>query len=231
MKIELTKDEIQTIANTLFEFVESCGADITRENELEKIRALYKKFYNTLNQKNNELKMKNMKNEVLNEIQVIENKIDNYQKSIIEDKKKFDELISKIDVQKHQNIFEVLYMLDEKKQLKKARDLRHIKEDMKEFKEAFEKETDEREIDEMIEHFEDIKETVEELLNNATEELSCINYVIEELLKKDFTVDEADLEFEDCKFTMIDAEYFEDEYFERYMLYRKMTRVFYKNIV
>ena len=95
------------------------------------------------------------------------------------------------------------------------------KEDMKEFKEAFEKETDEQEFNEMINNFEDIKETIEELLNNAIEELSCINYVIEELLKKDFTVDEADLEFEDCKFVMIDAEHLEDEYFERYMLYRK----------
>jgi len=53
MKIELTKDEIQTIANTLFEFVESSGATITREEELKKIRLLYKKLYNTLNQKNN----------------------------------------------------------------------------------------------------------------------------------------------------------------------------------
>ena len=53
MKIELTKDEIQTIANTLYEFVETSGATITRENELEKIRAIYKKLYDTLNQKNN----------------------------------------------------------------------------------------------------------------------------------------------------------------------------------
>ena len=37
MKIELTKDEIQTIANTLFEFVESSGATITREEELKKL--------------------------------------------------------------------------------------------------------------------------------------------------------------------------------------------------
>ena len=162
-----------------------------------------------------------MKNEVLNEIQVIEKKIDDYQNSIIEDKKKFDELISKIDVQKYQNIFEVLCMIDEKKQLKKSRDLSYIKEDIEQFKEAFEKETDEQRLNEMINNFEDIKETIEELLNNATEELSCINYVIEELLKKDFTVDEADLEFEDCKFVMIDAEHLEDEYFERYMLYRK----------
>ena len=160
--------------------------------------------------------MENMKDEVLNEIQVIENKIDNYQKSIIEDKKKFDELISKIDVKKYQNIFEVLCMTDEKHQIKKSRDLSYIKEDMKEFKEVFEKETDEREIDEMFYYFQDIKETIEELLNNAIEELSCINYVIEELLKKDFTVDEADLEFEDCKFTMIDAEHLADEYIEKY---------------
>ena len=159
--------------------------------------------------------MKNMKNEVLNEIQVIEKKIDDYQNSIIEDNNRFNELISKIDVKKYQNIFEVLCMLDEKKQLKKSRDLSHIKEDMKEFKEAFENETDEQEIDEMFYYFEDIKEIIEELLDNAAEELSCINYVLEELLKKDFTVDEADLEFEDCKFTMIDAEYFEDEYFEK----------------
>ena len=52
MKIELTKDEIQTIANTLFEFVEDNKQEITREEELKKIRLLYKKLYNTL-QKNN----------------------------------------------------------------------------------------------------------------------------------------------------------------------------------
>ena len=58
MKIELTKDEIQTIANTLFEFVETSGATITREEELEKIRAIYKKLYNTLtlNQQKNKKK-------------------------------------------------------------------------------------------------------------------------------------------------------------------------------
>ena len=162
-----------------------------------------------------------MKNEVLNEIQVIENKIDNYQNSIIEDNNRFNELISKIDVKKYQNIFEVLCMTDENHQLKKSRDLSYIKEDIAKFKEAFENETDEQEIDEMFYYFQDIKETIEELLNNATEELSCINYVIEELLKKDFTVDEAELEFEDCKFVMIDAEHLADEYFERYMNYRK----------
>ena len=53
MKIELTKDEIQTIANALFEFAEDNKQEITRENELKKIRAIYKKLYNTLNQKNN----------------------------------------------------------------------------------------------------------------------------------------------------------------------------------
>jgi len=55
MKIELTFDEIQTVANVLFEFVETSGATITREEELKKIRSLYKKLYNTLNlnQKNN----------------------------------------------------------------------------------------------------------------------------------------------------------------------------------
>ena len=53
MKIELTKDEIQTIANTLYEFVEDNKQEITRENELEKIRVIYKKLYNSLNQKNN----------------------------------------------------------------------------------------------------------------------------------------------------------------------------------
>ena len=37
MKIELTKDEIQTIANTLFEFVEDNKQEITRENELKKL--------------------------------------------------------------------------------------------------------------------------------------------------------------------------------------------------
>ena len=53
MKIELTFDEIQTIANSLFEFVEDNKQEITREEELKKIRLLYKKLYNTLNQKNN----------------------------------------------------------------------------------------------------------------------------------------------------------------------------------
>ena len=53
MKIELTKDEIQTIANTLYEFVETSGATITREEELKKIKLLYKKLYNTLNQQKN----------------------------------------------------------------------------------------------------------------------------------------------------------------------------------
>ena len=169
--------------------------------------------------------MENMKNEVLNDIKIIEKKIDDYQNSIIEDKKKFDELISKIDVKKYQKIFDILCMTDEKNQLKKSRDLNYIKEDNEKFKEVFEKETDEQEINEMFYYFQDIKETIEELLNNATEELSCINYVIEELLKKDFTVDEADLEFEDCKFIMIDAEGYKDEYFERYMIYKKTTRV------
>ena len=56
MKIELTKDEIQTVANVLFEFVETSGATITREEELEKIRAIYKKLYNTLNQQKNKKK-------------------------------------------------------------------------------------------------------------------------------------------------------------------------------
>ena len=56
MKIELTFDEIQTVANTLFEFVETSGATITREEELEKIRAIYKKLYNTLNQQKNKKK-------------------------------------------------------------------------------------------------------------------------------------------------------------------------------
>ena len=55
IKIELTFDEIQTVANTLFEFVEDNKQEITREEELKKIRSLYKKLYNTLNlnQKNN----------------------------------------------------------------------------------------------------------------------------------------------------------------------------------
>ena len=56
MKIELTFDEIQTVANALYEFVETSGTTITRENELEKIRAIYKKLYDTLNQKNNKKK-------------------------------------------------------------------------------------------------------------------------------------------------------------------------------
>ena len=50
MKIDLTEYEIQTIANTLFEFTEDNKQEITRENELEKIRALYKKLYNIVNQ-------------------------------------------------------------------------------------------------------------------------------------------------------------------------------------
>jgi len=55
MKIDLTKDEIQTIANTLFEFCEQNKQEFTREKELKKIRNLYKKLYNTLNQKNKEI--------------------------------------------------------------------------------------------------------------------------------------------------------------------------------
>ena len=51
MKIDLTEYEIQTIANTLFEFSEQNNQSITREKELEKIRALYKKLYNALNKK------------------------------------------------------------------------------------------------------------------------------------------------------------------------------------
>jgi len=53
MKIELTFDEIQTVANALYEFVEDNKQEITREEELKKIRSIYKKLYNTLNQKNN----------------------------------------------------------------------------------------------------------------------------------------------------------------------------------
>lgn len=52
MKIELTKDEMQTIANTLFEFVEQNNYDSTRDDELKKVRVIYKKLYKIVNQKN-----------------------------------------------------------------------------------------------------------------------------------------------------------------------------------
>lgn len=45
MKIELTKDEIQTTANALFEFAEQIQKDSTRDEELKKVRILYKKLY------------------------------------------------------------------------------------------------------------------------------------------------------------------------------------------
>ena len=48
MKIELTKDEMQTMANTLFEFVDQNNQDVTREKELKKIRELYRKLYSLL---------------------------------------------------------------------------------------------------------------------------------------------------------------------------------------
>jgi len=51
MKVELTQDEMQTIANTLFEFCEQNNEQFTREEELEKIRNLYKKLYKSI--KNN----------------------------------------------------------------------------------------------------------------------------------------------------------------------------------
>jgi len=50
MKIELTEDEMQTIANTLFEFADNNKQEFTREEELKKIRNLYKKLYNSQNQ-------------------------------------------------------------------------------------------------------------------------------------------------------------------------------------
>jgi len=43
--LQLSKDDIQTIANTLFEFVENNTQDITRDKEINKIRKIYKKLY------------------------------------------------------------------------------------------------------------------------------------------------------------------------------------------
>ena len=48
----LEKDEIQTIANTLYEFVETNNQEVTREKEINKIRALYKKMYKITKLKN-----------------------------------------------------------------------------------------------------------------------------------------------------------------------------------
>jgi len=49
--MNLTEDEMQLIANTLFEFCEQNNQEVTREEELKKIRLLYKKLYKSI--KNN----------------------------------------------------------------------------------------------------------------------------------------------------------------------------------
>ena len=51
MKIEFSKDEIQTTANALFELAEQIQNDSTRDEELKKVRILYKKLYKIINQK------------------------------------------------------------------------------------------------------------------------------------------------------------------------------------
>jgi len=48
---KLDQDELQTIANTLYEFVETNNQEVTRETEINKIRALYKKMYKIANSK------------------------------------------------------------------------------------------------------------------------------------------------------------------------------------
>lgn len=45
MQVNLTKDEVQTIANTLYEFVYENKHTITRKEELKKIERIYKKLY------------------------------------------------------------------------------------------------------------------------------------------------------------------------------------------
>lgn len=43
--LKLSRDDIQTIANTLFEFIENNKEYITRNEELTKITKIYKKLY------------------------------------------------------------------------------------------------------------------------------------------------------------------------------------------
>lgn len=45
----ITREEKQIIANTLFEFVEQNNQDITRDKEIKKIRSIYKKLYSEIN--------------------------------------------------------------------------------------------------------------------------------------------------------------------------------------
>lgn len=50
-KCNITRDEKQIIANTLFEFVEQNYQDSTRDEEIKKIRSIYKKLYSEINEK------------------------------------------------------------------------------------------------------------------------------------------------------------------------------------